>query len=118
MPTVDEYLATLPQDARAALEKVRKAVKSAAPAAVEGFGYGMPAYKYRGRPLAYFAAFKNHCSFFPASGAVIASLADELKAYDVDKGTIRFPVEKPLSAAVVRKMIRARMQEIDAKLDA
>ena len=112
----DAYLASLPADARAALERVRVAIRSAAPEAVEAMSYQMPAFKYRGRGLVAYAAFKRHCSFFPMSGAVIEALGADLAAYDTAKGTIRFPASKPLPAALVRKMVRARIAEIDARL--
>jgi uncharacterized protein YdhG (YjbR/CyaY superfamily) len=110
----ETYLAALPTDQRAALEKVRAAIKAVAPEAVEAIAYQMPAFKYKGRPLAYFAAFRDHCSLFPASGAVIEANAAALAAYDVDKGTIRFPASKPLPAALVKKVVRARIKEIEA----
>jgi uncharacterized protein YdhG (YjbR/CyaY superfamily) len=111
---VDRYLAAVPADARAALEKLRKAIRAAAPAAEESISYQMPTFKYRSKPLAYFAAFTNHCSLFPASTAVIDAHRDELKAFRTSKGTIQFPVDKPLPATLVRKLVRARMAEIDA----
>jgi uncharacterized protein YdhG (YjbR/CyaY superfamily) len=110
--TVDEYLAALPKDKRATLEKLRKTIKSAAPKATEGISYQMPMYKYRGM-LAGFAAFKDHCSFFPGAEP-IAAHKDELKAYETSKGTIRFPVDKPLPAALVKKLIKTRIDENEA----
>lgn len=112
---VDSYLADVPEAARAALEKVRKAVRDTAPDADELLSYQMPAFKYQGKPLAYFAAFTNHCSFFPASGAVIDAHKDELKPYSMSKGTIRFPASKPLPATLVRKLVKARIAEINAQ---
>ena len=111
---IDSYLAGVPDDARAALEKLRKAIRAAAPDAEEGIGYQLPAFKYQGKPLVYFAAFTNHCSFFPASGAVIDAHKDELKPYKTAKGTIQFPPDKPLPATLVRKMVKARIAEIEA----
>jgi len=111
---VDEYLAAVPEEARAALETLRQTIRAAAPQATEAISYQMPTFKYQGRPLVYFAAFKNHCSFFPASGAIVEAYQDELKAYDTHKGTIRFPANKPLPAALVRKIVKARIAEIEA----
>lgn len=88
---MDAYLADLPEDARTTLEPIRRAIRSAAPGATETISYGMPAFKLDGRPLVYFAAFKQHCSFFPASYSVMRTFAGELESYDVEKGTIRFP---------------------------
>ena len=103
---IDDYLATIPEDARAALEKIRRTIRTAAPKATECISYGMPAYRYHGM-LVYFAAFKNHCSLFP--GGSVAQFKDELKGYETGKGTIRFPIDKPLSAALVKKIVKARM---------
>ena len=94
--SVEAYLAALPEDVRATLEKIRQAIKTAAPTATEKIGYGMPGFSYEGRYLVYYAAFKDHCSFFPASGGVMEEFAKELERYDVSKGTIRFPIGKPL----------------------
>jgi uncharacterized protein YdhG (YjbR/CyaY superfamily) len=107
----DEYLADVPEPARSTLNKIRAAIRSVVPAeATEAISYGMPAFKYRGA-LVWFAAFSDHCSFFPGSGAVIAKFHNELKKFQTSKGTIRFPVNKPLSAALVKKIVRARIAE-------
>jgi uncharacterized protein YdhG (YjbR/CyaY superfamily) len=108
---VDDYLAKVPDEARAALEKLRRTIRAAAPKATEGFSYGIPAFKLHGRPLVSYAALKNHCSFFPMSPAVIDAHRKELEGYDTSKGTIRFGVDKPLPAALVRKLVRARIAE-------
>ncbi len=107
--TVDDYLKALPENVRGVLEKLRKTIKSAAPLAEEMISYGMPAYKYQGS-LVYMAAFKDHCSFFPGSSQII-KLIDELKAYKTSKGTIQFTVGKPLPAALVKKIVKARVEE-------
>ena len=112
--SIDEYLAAIPARQRAALEKVRRAVRAAAPEAVEAISYQMPAFKERGRILVYFAAFKDHCSFFPASGAVMEELGDELEPYFAGKGTLRFTVEHPIPARLVRKIVKLRRAEIEA----
>ena len=111
---VEAYLAALPEDVRATLEKIRQAIKAAAPTATEKIGYGMPGFSYEGRYLVYYAAFKGHCSFFPASGGVMEEFAKEHERYDVSKGTIRFPIGKPLPATLVKKLVKARIREIDA----
>ena len=113
--SVDAYLAALPESARTTLEKVRAAIRAAAPAAEERIAYGMPGFYVGGRPLVYYAAFKNHCSFFPASGTVVESFADELAGYDVAKGTIRFPIGKPPPATLVKKIVKARLKEQAAR---
>lgn len=112
--TVDEYLAALPDEVRATLEKIRKAIKAAAPKATEGISYQMPMYKHQGMLIG-FAAFKNHCSIFPGPGA-IARHKDELKGYETSKGTVRFPIGKPLSATLIRKLVKERIAENEAKM--
>ena len=107
--TVDDYLAALPEEARATLEKIRKTIKAAAPKATEVISYQMPMYKHHGM-LVGFAAFKDHCSFFPGAKPV-ATFKDELKAYETSKGTIRFPIGKPLPAALVKRLVKARVAE-------
>jgi uncharacterized protein YdhG (YjbR/CyaY superfamily) len=110
---VDEYLAGVPKEARATLEKLRKTIKAAAPMASEGISYQMPMYKQHGMVVG-FAAFKNHCSIFPGS-AVMDAHKEELRKYDTSKGTIRFPADKPLPATLVKKLVRARIRENEAR---
>src|SRR5262245_25989645 len=109
---VDEYLASIPAVMRGALQKIRAAIRAGAPGAEEGFSYGLPAFRLDGRPLVCYGASTNHCSFYPMSPAVIRAHADELKKYETSKGTIRFPPEKPLPAALVRKLVKARIAEL------
>ncbi|SRR6476660_2005139 len=112
---IDEYLAGIPEPARTTLNKVRAAIRSAAPAeATEAISYGIPTFKYKGSLIA-FAAFSNHCSLFPMSGSVIEMFKDELKAFQTSKGTIRFPMDKPLSAALLKKMVKARVAVNESK---
>jgi len=111
MTTPDRYLARLDPAKRATLEKVRKAIRAAAPRAVEALSYGMPAF-IQGKPIAGYAAHAKHCSYHPMSGDVVGALADELEGYDTTKGGIRFPIGKPLPAALVRKLVKARLAEI------
>ena len=113
--TVEDYLSRLAQEPRAALEKLRKTIKAAAPDTTETISYQMPTFKYQGRALVGFAAFKDHCSLFPYSGHVLDAYKKELASYEVSKGTIRFSVNKPLPAALVKKIIKARIQEIDER---
>ena len=109
---VDAYLRSLPPGDRSALEKLRQAIHSAAPDADEGFSYGLPAFRLGGRPLVCYGAAKNHYSFFPMSPALIRAFGDDLKAYDISKGTIRFTPERPLPARLVQKFVRARIAEL------
>lgn len=113
--SVEDYLAALPEEPRAALEKLRKTIKTAAPDAIETISYQMPAFKDQGRFLVSYAAFKDHCSLFPASEAVLEALGEELKPYFSGKGTIRFHADKPLPAALVKKIVKVRLEENAAR---
>jgi uncharacterized protein YdhG (YjbR/CyaY superfamily) len=111
--TPDEYLAALEDDRkRVALEKLRAQIRKIVPDAEEGFSYGVPAFRYRGRPLVAYAAFAKHCGFYPLSAAVIASHADELAGFALSKGTIRFHPDAPLKTALIRKLVKARLAEL------
>jgi uncharacterized protein YdhG (YjbR/CyaY superfamily) len=113
--TIDEYLSKVPEPHRSTLEKIRAIVRSAAPAeATEAISYGMPAFKYKGG-LVGFAAFSHHCSFFPMNSALVVEFKDELKNYKTSKGTIQFPADRPLPATLVKKMVKARVADNDAK---
>lgn len=107
----DEYLKSLSADKRAALETLRKNIKAAAPKAEECISYGVPAFRLNGKFLVAYAAAENHCAFYP--GSVITPLK-ELKHYDTGKGTIRFPPDKPLPSALVRKLIKLRIAKMGA----
>ena len=113
--TVDEYLAEVAEPAHSTLQKVRAMIRAAAPKeATEAISYGMPAFKYKGSLVGY-AAFKEHCSFFPMSGTLIEEMQDDLKKYKTSKGTIQFPSDKPLPAALVKKLVKARVLENESK---
>ena len=110
--TVDEYLAAVPDDRRAAVEELRKTINAAAPDATETIAYQMPALRSRGGQfLVSYAAFKNHYSLFPASGAVVEALGEELTPYLAGKGTIRFPAGRPIPIALVTKIVKIRVGE-------
>ena len=112
--TVDEYLNDVPADKRAALEDIRKTIRSVVPKAEEYISYGMPTFKYHG-PLCSYAAFKDHCSLFPWNSSLIKKFADELNNFKTAKGTIQFTVEKPLPVSLVKKLIKERAKENEAK---
>src|SRR4030095_1859849 len=112
--SIDEYLATLSEDKRAALEKLRRAIKSAAPDAEECISYQMPPSRLAGQMLAGFRAAAQHCAFPPMSSTTVEAHKNELKNYDTSKGTIRFQPHKPLPAALVRKLVKARIAENDS----
>ena len=105
--TIEEYLSGLDKEKRAALEKLRKVIKSAAPRAEECISYQMPAFRIDGKVLLWFGAGANHCAFYP--GGIVERFKSELKAYKTSKGTIQFRPDKPISAAVVRKIVRYRI---------
>ena len=112
---VAAYLAALPKESRTALQKLRREIKAAAPKAVELIAWGMPAFR-QGRLLVGYAAFKEHCSFFPMSAEVIRRHAAGLRKYETTKGSIHFSASKPLPAALVRRLVKARIAEIAAGL--
>jgi len=107
--THEDYLAAVTEDKRAALQNLRKAIKTAAPKAEECISYQLPAFRLNGRFLVAYGAATNHCAFYP--GSTVKALKEELKGYDTSKGTIRFPASKPLPAALVRKLVRLRIEE-------
>jgi len=108
---VDAYLANVPEPSRTTLEKVRAIIRSAVPkGATEGLSYGMPAFRYKGALVGY-AAFRDHCSFFPMQASLIDQMKDELKNYRTSKGTLQFPQDKPLPAPLLKKMVKLRVAE-------
>lgn len=108
---VDVYIAALPPTHRAGLEKLRAQVRAAAPGALEKMAYGIPTFTCDGRNLVHLAAFKAHLSFFPGSAAVTAALADGLEGYEIRKGTIRFQPDRPIPAAMVKRIVKMRVAE-------
>jgi uncharacterized protein YdhG (YjbR/CyaY superfamily) len=108
---IDTYLAGLPADQRAALLRLRKQIRAAAPKAEECISYGLPAFRYAGRPLVGFSASATHCSFFPMNGHTVAAFKAELEEFSTSKGTIRFAPDRPLPAALVRRIVKARVAE-------
>jgi uncharacterized protein YdhG (YjbR/CyaY superfamily) len=114
----DGYLGGVPEPARTTLEKMRRTIRAAVPDAVETISYRLPTFKYRGKPLVALGAGKDHCSLF-LMGYIPPELEADLAKYDTGKGTVRFPVDKPLPASLVRKVVKARMARVEAKeLDA
>ena len=111
---VEEYLAGVPEPARSTLNKLRAAIRSAVPPeATETISYRIPAFKYKGM-LVWFAAFSNHCSLFPTA-AVVEAFKNELKGFSTSKGTIHFPTDKPLPTALIKKLVKARVAQVESK---
>ena len=108
--SIDEYLSRVPGESRAALEQLRGTIKSIVPGAVETISYEIPTFKLDGRMLVSFAAFAKHCSFFPGAGPIEAHKS-VLKSFPTSKGTIRFTPDRPLSAALVTKLVKTRMKQ-------
>jgi uncharacterized protein YdhG (YjbR/CyaY superfamily) len=112
--SIDEYLDGVPEPAHTTLQKLRDTIQSVLPReAVETISYGIPAFRLK-KVVVYFAAFRTHCSFFPTA-AILDMFRDELKDYKISKGTIQFPIDKPLSATLVKKMVKARLAQIETK---
>jgi uncharacterized protein YdhG (YjbR/CyaY superfamily) len=111
---VDEYFADVPEPARSALSRMREAIRSSVPPeATETISYRIPAFKHKG-VLVWYAAFSNHCSLFPTA-SVIEAFANELKGFSTSKGTIHFPLNKPLPIALIKKLVKTRVAQIESK---
>src|SRR5215472_2559931 len=107
--SVEEYLERVPEPARTTLEKVRAVIRSVVPAeATEVISYGIPTFRYRGSLIG-FGAFKDHCSLFPMGSSAIEQFREELKGYQVSKGTIHFALDRPLPAPLIKKIVKARI---------
>jgi len=109
---IDDYLANLDEPKRTTLMKLRNTIASIVPEAEQGIAYGTPAFRLHGKVIAGFAAFKNHLSYLPHSGSVLDQLADDVSDYSTSKGALQFPVDKPLSRALVKTLIAARLREV------
>jgi uncharacterized protein YdhG (YjbR/CyaY superfamily) len=111
---VDDYIAAVPEPARSTLHKMRAAIRSAVPSeATETISYRMPAFRHNG-VLVWFAAFADHCSLFPTA-AVIEKFKNELKSFSTSKGTIHFPIDKPLPITLIKKLVKSRLAQNKAK---
>lgn len=110
MEKVEEYIKTFPEDIRNILSKIRAIIKQNAPDAVESISYGIPAYKTNGKPLVYFAGFKNHIGFY-ATPTGHSEFADELSKYKQGKGSVQFPLDKPIPFDLIEKIVKFRVKE-------
>jgi len=113
--TMDEYIATFPENVRDVLEKLRRTIMESAPKAEETISYGMPAFKLNGKSLVYFAAWKNHIGFYPAGPSAIKAFKKELSPFRQAKGTIQFPLDKPIPIDLVKKIVKFRVEENESK---
>lgn len=111
MTEIDTYLANLEEPKKGTLEALRATILEILPDAEEALSYGMPAFRVKGKVIAGFAAFKDHCSYLPHSGSVLETLGADLDGYSMSKGALRFPVDQPLPKALVRKLIGARLAQ-------
>jgi uncharacterized protein YdhG (YjbR/CyaY superfamily) len=113
--TVDEYLATLPDDRREAMSLLRGTIRAAAPDATEVITYKMPGFKANGTFLVSYDAFKHHYSLFPASQVVVDALGDAIRPYLAGRGTVRFPASRPIPVDLVTRIVKVRLQEVAAR---
>jgi uncharacterized protein YdhG (YjbR/CyaY superfamily) len=108
---VDDYILDFPEDIQSVLEEVRDAIRKAAPDALEMISYGIPAFKFKSKPLVYFAAFKNHVGFYPTPTGV-EEFEKELSVYKQGKGSVQFPLDKPMPLKLIAKIVKFRMVKI------
>jgi len=111
--TIDEYLASVNANHRDALQKIREAIHAVAPNAEECISYGIPAFRLNGRSLVFFGAWANHCALYPGSSATLKKFRNELRDFQTSKGTLRFSPDNPLPVALVKKLVKARVAQID-----
>jgi uncharacterized protein YdhG (YjbR/CyaY superfamily) len=113
--SVEEYIASQPEAVQGILERVRSTIREAVPGAEEGISYKMPTYKLQGGPVLYFAGWKHHYSLYPATERVVAALKDELASYEVNKGTIRFPLSQPVPVKLIGRIAKFRAKEVGGR---
>jgi uncharacterized protein YdhG (YjbR/CyaY superfamily) len=113
--SVEDYLAAVPEQARPALQKVRQSIRAVVPDATEVISYGIPTFKEGGASVVGYGASKNHCSLYVMSPAVMEAHQEDLESYETSKGTVRFPADRPLPAALVKKLVKARLKENEGR---
>ena len=112
---MDEYVAKFPKNVRDILEELRRVIKESAPKAEETISYAMPAFRLNGKSLVFFAAWKNHIGFYPSGPSAIEAFKKELSPYKQAKGTVQFPLDKPIPFDLVKKIVRFRVKENESK---
>ena len=112
---IDDYLQDVEEPKRRTLEELRGTILEVIPDAEQGISYGVPAFRLHGKTIAGFAAFKDHLSYLPHSGSVLGQLASDLAGYTMTKGSLHFPIDRPLPSAVVKKLIAVRLREVDQR---
>ncbi len=115
--TVEEYLQGAPEPQRSTLQALRDSLRKLLPDADESLSYGVPAFKVVGKPVAGYAYFKNHCSYFPHSGGVLTKLASELDGYEWSRGTLRFSVAEPLPDSLLARLVETMLIELGDRAD-
>jgi uncharacterized protein YdhG (YjbR/CyaY superfamily) len=113
--TIDEYLAGVDADHRDALQKLRATIHTVAPRAEECISYGIPAFRLNGRSLVFFGAWANHCAFYPGNSNTLKKFRNEVKNFQTSKGTLRFSPDKPMPVALVKKLLKTRIAENNAR---
>jgi uncharacterized protein YdhG (YjbR/CyaY superfamily) len=115
LKSVDQYIASHPEAVQRVLKRVRSTIRKAVPGAEEVISYRIPTYKLHGRPVLYFAGWKQHYSLYPSTGHLVAALKDQLAPYEISKGTIRFPLSEPVPVKLIESIARFRAKEVTGR---
>jgi uncharacterized protein YdhG (YjbR/CyaY superfamily) len=112
---IDAYLVEVPEPQKSTLKALRKMIQAALPGAVECITYGVPTFKVDGEAIAGFAAYKNHCTYFPMSGSVLTVMKEDVAKYETSSGALKFAIDKPLPSTLVKRLINVRIKDVAAK---